>query len=63
MCIRDRYLMGTRWFINDEAWQLLSTGFGVLLVLLVLPGGLGGLWVKLRGTMVRLLTGRRVDAA
>ena len=56
------YLMGTRWFINDEAWQLLSTGFGVLLVLLVLPGGLGGLWVKLRDTMVRLLTGRRVDA-
>ena len=56
------YLMGTHWFINDEAWQLLSTGFGVLLVLLVLPGGLGGLWVKLRDTMVRLLTGRRVDA-
>jgi branched-chain amino acid transport system permease protein len=35
------YLRGTRWFITDQAWQLLSTGFGVLLVLLVLPGGIG----------------------
>ncbi len=55
------YLRGTRWFIHDQAWQLLSTGFGVLLVLLVLPGGLGSLWVKLRDVGVRLLTGRRVD--
>jgi len=55
------YLRGTRWFINDQAWQLLSTGFGVLLVLLVLPGGLGSLWVKLRDVGMRLLTGRRVD--
>jgi len=56
------YLYGTKWFITDQAWQLLSTGFGVLLVLLVLPGGLGGLWVKLRDVVVRLLTGQRVDA-
>lgn len=55
------YLRGTRWFITDSAWQLLSTGFGVLLVLLVLPGGLGSLWVKLRDVGVRLLTGHRVD--
>jgi len=55
------YLRGTRWFITDQAWQLLSTGFGVLLVLLILPGGLGGLWVKLRDVAVRLITGQRVD--
>ena len=55
------YLRGTRWFITDQAWQLLSTGFGVLLVLLILPGGLGGLWVKLRDVVVRLITGQRVD--
>jgi branched-chain amino acid transport system permease protein len=54
------YLRGTRWFIHDQAWQLLSTGFGVLLVLLILPGGLGSLWVTLRDTFVRLITGRRV---
>ncbi len=55
------YLRGTRWFINDQAWQLLSTGMGVLIVLLILPGGLGSLWVKLRDVAVRLLTGHRVD--
>ena len=55
------YLRGTRWFITDPAWQTLSTGAGVLLVLLILPGGLGGLWVKLRDVVVRLLTGQRVD--
>ena len=55
------YLRGTRWFITDQAWQILSTGLGVLLVLLILPGGLGGLWVKLRDVVVRLLTGQRVD--
>ncbi|MCE9620784.1 MAG: ABC transporter permease [Actinomycetia bacterium] len=57
------YLRGTRWFINDSTWQLLSTGAGVLLVLLVLPGGLGSLWVKLRDVVVRLLTGTRIDEA
>jgi len=55
------YLYGTKWFIRDEAWRLLSTGAGVLLVLLILPAGLGGLWVKLRDVIVRLLTGHRVD--
>ena len=34
------YLRGTRWFITAPEWQVLSTGFGVLVVLLVLPGGL-----------------------
>ncbi|CAN5630232.1 hypothetical protein BH10ACT2_BH10ACT2_18720 [soil metagenome] len=57
------YLRGTRWFINDQVWQLLSTGSGVLLVLLILPGGLGSLWVKLRDVIVRLITGTRVDEA
>ncbi len=58
------YLRGTRWFITAPEWQLLSSGFGVLLVLLVLPGGLGSLWVRLRDVIVRLLTGgRRVDVS
>lgn len=56
------YLRGTAWFITAQEWQLLASGFGVLLVLLVLPGGLGSLWVKLRDVIVRLLTGQRVDA-
>jgi branched-chain amino acid transport system permease protein len=50
------YLRGTRWFITSNDWQVLSSGVGVLFVLLFLPGGLGGLWVKLRDVVVRLLT-------
>ena len=49
------YLRGIRWFITSQEWQLLSSGAGVLLVLLILPGGLGGLWVTVRDVMVRLL--------
>ena len=36
------YLLGTRWFLPLE-WQFLASGFGVLLVLMLLAGGLGGL--------------------
>jgi branched-chain amino acid transport system permease protein len=49
------YLRGIRWFITSPEWQLLSSGGGVLLVLLILPGGLGGLWVTLRDVVVRRL--------
>jgi branched-chain amino acid transport system permease protein len=54
------YLRGTRWFITAPEWQVLSSGVGVLVVLLVLPGGLGGLWVKVRDLAVRLIV--RTDA-
>jgi branched-chain amino acid transport system permease protein len=50
------YLRGTRWFITAQEWQVLSSGIGVLFVLLVIPGGLGSLWVKLRDVVVRLVT-------
>ncbi len=50
------YLRGTRWFITAPEWQILSSGVGVLLVLLVLPGGLGSLWVRLRDIVVKLVT-------
>jgi branched-chain amino acid transport system permease protein len=50
------YLRGTRWFITAPEWQLLSSGLGVLFVLLVLPGGLGSLWVRLRDVVVKLVT-------
>jgi hypothetical protein len=58
------YLRGIRWFITSQEWQLLSTGGGVLLVLLILPGGLGGLWITVRDICVRLLvrpSQRRTD--
>jgi branched-chain amino acid transport system permease protein len=49
------YLRGIRWFITSPDWQLLSSGGGVLLVLLILPSGLGRLWVTVRDVVVRLL--------
>ncbi len=52
------YLRGVRWFIPSQEWQLLSSGAGVLLVLLILPGGLGSLWVTLRDVVVRRLVRR-----
>jgi branched-chain amino acid transport system permease protein len=51
------YLRGTAWFITAREWQLLASGVGVLVVLLVLPGGLGGLWVRVRDLVVRLIMG------
>jgi nitrate/nitrite transporter NarK len=57
------YLRGIRWFITSPEWQLLSSGAGVLLVLLILPGGLGALWVTVRDVMVRLLVRRRPQPA
>ena len=52
------YLRGVRWFIPSQEWQLLSSGAGVLLVLLILPGGLGSLWITLRDLVVRRVAGR-----
>jgi branched-chain amino acid transport system permease protein len=52
------YLRGTRWFITAPEWQILSSGVGVLVVLLVLPGGLGSLWVRIRDWTVRRITTR-----
>ncbi|MBI5087713.1 MAG: ABC transporter permease [Actinobacteria bacterium] len=51
------YLRGTSWFIHAREWQLLATGAGVLLVLLVLPAGLGGLWWRVRDLVVRKIVG------
>jgi branched-chain amino acid transport system permease protein len=51
------YLRGTAWFIHAREWQLLATGAGVLLVLLVLPAGLGGLWLRGRDAVVRRIVG------
>ncbi|MEX1105342.1 MAG: ABC transporter permease [Ilumatobacteraceae bacterium] len=56
------YLRGTKWFITAPEWQILSSGIGVLFVLLVLPGGLGSLWVRIRDWTVRRIVGR-ADAA
>ena len=40
------YLRGTQWFITAPEWYFLSTAAGVLLVLLLLPGGLVSVFVR-----------------
>jgi len=52
------YLLGTRWFLPIE-WQFLASGIGVLLVLMLLPSGLGGLLFTLRDHALRWLAARR----
>jgi len=53
------YLRGTDWFITEPAWQFLSSAVGVLLVLLILPGGLSSLVIKLRDRLVGFILARR----
>ena len=52
------YLRGTQWFITASEWRFLSSAVGVLLVLMILPGGLGSLVVRLRDRVVALVTAR-----
>ncbi len=52
------YFLGGRWFLPGD-WAILSTGLGVLLVLLVLPSGLGGLAFGLRDRWLRAVAKRR----
>lgn len=52
------YLRGTQWFLPTD-WQFLASGVGVLLVLLVIPGGLGGQLYKLRDLWLRTVARRR----
>jgi branched-chain amino acid transport system permease protein len=55
------YLQGTRWFLPAE-WQLLASGGGVLVILLIVPSGLGGLVIRLRDAWLgRLATARGMD--
>ena len=52
------YLRGIQYYLSFE-WQLLLTGAGLVLVLLVFPGGLGGLVADTRDALVRRVARRR----
>jgi len=52
------FLRGSQWFLPTE-WQALAAPVGVLLVLLVLPGGIGGLWFQTRDAFLRQVARRR----
>lgn len=52
------YLRGTEWFVTAEEWRFLSSAAGVLLVLLVVPGGLGALVIRIRDQLAMLIARR-----
>lgn len=52
------YLQGGRWFLPAN-WQLLPSAIGVLVVLMILPGGVVELLVRGRDGLARLLVARR----
>jgi branched-chain amino acid transport system permease protein len=50
-------LLGSRWFL-DPQWQFLASGLGVLLILLLAPGGLAGLAYRARDAWLRRVASR-----
>lgn len=52
------FLKGGQWFLQDE-WRLFASAIGVLIVLLLLPGGLGGAFFRLRDLWLRWVARRR----
>ena len=56
------WIKGAEWFITADEWRFLSTAVGQLIVLLVVPGGLAALVIRVRDDLAgRLL--RRADAS
>ncbi|MBI2710374.1 MAG: ABC transporter permease [Actinobacteria bacterium] len=51
------YLRGAQWFLPLD-WQPLASGAGVLLALMILPGGLGGLLYSVRDAWLRWVARR-----
>ncbi len=52
------FLRGSEWFITAPEWRLLSSAIGVLIVLLILPGGLASLVIKVRDRLATIIVGR-----
>ena len=52
------YLQGGIWFLPQD-WRLLPSGVGVLLVLMVLPGGIGSILFRGRDGLLRTIARRR----
>jgi branched-chain amino acid transport system permease protein len=53
------YLQGGQWFLPGADWQALVSAIGVLLVLMVVPGGLGDVAYRLRDGLLRRYATRR----
>jgi branched-chain amino acid transport system permease protein len=53
------YVKGIQYYLTQPQWAFLSTGFGLLLVLLLMPGGLGAAFGDVRDTVLRWFARRR----
>ncbi len=53
------YVKGIQYFLTQPQWAFLSTGFGLLLVLMLMPGGLGAAVGDLRDGVLRWYARRR----
>jgi branched-chain amino acid transport system permease protein len=56
------FLRGSQWFITAAEWRLLASAVGVLLVLLIIPGGLASLVIRVRDRLVTLIVRREQEA-
>ncbi len=56
------YLRGVEWFVTTAEWRFLSSGVGVLAVLLILPGGLAALIFRIRDELTRRIESLHVNA-
>ena len=53
------YLEGGQWFLPGAQWQALASAVGVLLVLMIVPGGLSDVAYRIRDAWLRWLANRR----
>jgi branched-chain amino acid transport system permease protein len=52
------YVFTIQWYLPNQ-WEFLATGAGLLIVLLLLPGGLGSAIADLRDALLRLIARRK----
>ncbi|HYN31587.1 MAG TPA: branched-chain amino acid ABC transporter permease, partial [Ilumatobacteraceae bacterium] len=55
------FLRGSEWFITSPEWRLVSSAIGVLIVLLIIPGGLASLVIRVRDRFATLIVNRDTD--
>lgn len=55
------FLRGSQWFVTSAEWRLLASAIGVLIVLLIIPGGLASLVIKIRDRFVTLILERNTS--
>jgi ABC-type branched-subunit amino acid transport system permease subunit len=53
------YLEGAQWWLPGAQWQTLASAVGVLLVLMIIPGGLGQVLFRVRDAGLRWIASRR----